>query len=46
MLQSYVISEATMRRWQNLTYVKGITPPIDVYLSSVSSSKELAVSRR
>jgi len=32
--QAYIISRAAMARWKGLTYTPGVTPPIDVYLST------------
>ena len=32
--QAYIISHAAMARWKGLTYTPGVTPPIDVYLST------------
>jgi len=32
--QSYIISAPTMERWKDMTYVNGVTPPFDSFLSN------------
>ena len=32
--QAYIISRATMEKWENMTYTEGKTPPIDSFLAN------------